>query len=466
MFSLLTYEVGILGPALVGLFFLFRLNKDRAVSLLGLIGVTALIVAYASILLYLRDLMVAGYDGTAFAPTLKSAQAFIAQVFSALPLANVDDVGDSLEYVGILRFVALYIIIFTSCFLVIGKTSVAFDGKTDNVPFLALMALATLTAPAFLVSVSGRYQNIISYGDPYIVVYVQYFGASLLLALLFFYVQDRFKFTGRKNMVFVGFVSLVMVLTITTNFGKIHAKNMHFKYPREQTDQLIGEGLLDDLASDSKIYADSVYMWESSNHNLDLCSAFFSQSLQRRIQCVTKTEFIQNMDRPDTPIYHLKRSTDHQGIEEFSFAGSEPVFIARFTGQSEFVLQTTGIRSKPFIELGDGFYGWERDGDTRFSWAEQRATLLIRSTSKESTVLDLKFVIHTTATQKFTVSLEGETILEQLVESGKPVVVEASVTSRPKINVLIIESEGKFWKPEVDPRKLYFQVRDVSVGYR
>ena len=246
-FSLLTYEIGILGPALVTIFLVFQLKEKTHATLVALLGVFSLVSAYMIIALFLRNKMSVGYTGTEIEFGIASIKTFSFQVLSALPLANVRDLGDSYKYVGGLWFLAIYFIVSTACFVTIGNTHCNDWKKINQRPLLFLIALTTLTVPALLISLSARYQDIIKYGDPYIVVYVQFFGASLLLALVFSSIQRRLIPTIFMQVFVAGLIGFFIAVTVLENFGKIDGKNKQFKYPREQTETLFNANLFKDL---------------------------------------------------------------------------------------------------------------------------------------------------------------------------------------------------------------------------
>ena len=245
-FSLLTYEIGILGPALVTIFLVFQLKEKTHATLVALLGVFSLVSAYMIIALFLRNKMSVGYTGTEIEFGIASIKTFSFQVLSALPLANVRDLGDSYKYVGGLWFLAIYFIVSTACFVTIGNTHCNDWKKINQRPLLFLIALTTLTVPALLISLSARYQDIIKYGDPYIVVYVQFFGASLLLALVFSSIQRRLIPTIFMQVFVAGLIGFFIAVTVLENFGKIDGKNKQFKYPREQTETLFNANLFKD----------------------------------------------------------------------------------------------------------------------------------------------------------------------------------------------------------------------------
>ena len=205
---------------------------------------------------------------------------------------------------------------------------------------------------------------------------------------------------------------------------------------------------------------------ESSDYNYELCSAFFSQSLNKRIQCISKKEFLENVGKTTQSIFYFKRQRDDQGYETFTLQGNKPIFIARFTDGLNYQLETSVSQPQPYLALGQGFYGWEMNGNGRFSWAQERASLLIRPIGDNQRELDLSFVINTTVTQRFIVTFKGKKHFDQIVENGNPVRINISTTLAHNVNLLEIESEGKFWKPKADPRKLYFQVLDIRANIK
>ena len=69
---------------------------------------------------------------------------------------------------------------------------------------------------------------------------------------------------------------------------------------------------------------------------------------------------------------------------------------------------------------------------------------LIRPIGDNQRELDLSFVINTTVTQRFIVTFKGKKHFDQIVENGNPVRINISTTLAHNVNLLEIESEGKF----------------------
>jgi len=257
-------------------------------------------------------------------------------------------------------------------------------------------------------------------------------------------------------------ISLVSAITIAANYEKIELKNRDFKYPRQQTEALIRNGHFDVLKKNAKIYMDSPYMWESSKI-VPLCSSFLSTHLKYRVECITQEEFLANDNMGVLDAFYFKRAPGANGKDTFTLSGKVPIFDVTFRDYENYNVSTGTNHSSHYFDIGDGFYGWEYNASGAFSWAQGNAKLIFKPVGNTNDGVLVSFTLDTTMTQNYKISILDTVIFDDVIKQGEPLSVEKRIPISNGVNIIKFETEGKFWKPEKDPRNLAFRIQDLRV---
>jgi hypothetical protein len=366
--ALLTYEVGILSwlGILVISFYMNRdKKKDFPYSLI--IGSTLILVLYLAISWHLKKIAVSGYSGISISFN-NIAPTFIAQFTSAFPLSFLNNkvipgVFDATLFVFLF---AIFFFLFSK--FVANNNNFLFGDEDKNKSLLYVLSFILLIFPSILISLSERYQQVVSYGDPQLIIYFEYIGASILLSLLLNHLIKSSKTYYFKFFVLICIVPFVISLTIASNFKRIHIKNKGFHYPRAQTEFLIANDFLKQISEGDVLLSDSLYPWEAQDS--ETCSAFFSLHAKRKINCIPihlfKDKMFSQAILSDRKIFIFEHKTEYKnGIIKLN--GAESSYIAFFNNKGRFVniVKNPASGFYPSFFLDDGFYGWEPLGESK-----------------------------------------------------------------------------------------------------
>lgn len=209
-------------------------------------------------------------------------KAFLIQYSSALPLSYIYRTKQKLiknfteAYdVILLLFVFYLLYIFTKKIL---KSDLRFDLKN-----LFIISLIISAGPALISAVTGHKNELlaIGYGFGYLPVFIQYFGISIMLIIIFVtflkvlkikYLQQIFCF------LFSLALTLVLYVNILSNRYVIEEANKTYKYPRVLLEASLKKGLFDNLIDDTVIIRKMRYahdwMWFHATYSkkvFDLC---------------------------------------------------------------------------------------------------------------------------------------------------------------------------------------------------
>lgn len=156
------------------------------------------------------------------------------------------------------------LLFFLACFFTILKL----DSNYQKIQIMTYLGLVFLCIPALPISLSSRYQSELIWGQGYLPVYAQYFGATLLLMSLVILVIRYFK--NKTQLITVSFiVSLILsctfLLTYQHNVFMVGKINTYWKYPMELIRKSIRAGILDEITSDQVIITETPGPWVSKN---------------------------------------------------------------------------------------------------------------------------------------------------------------------------------------------------------
>ena len=149
--------------------------------------------------------------------------------------------------------------------------------KIITFSFFALMA------PALAMAVSGHQKELIDagFGYGYTPVFIQYFGACVLILFLLLFIKDRYSSPNHKRILFVLFwlvVFSVGAITREENILVVEESNKFYKYPRVLLGDAIDRDLLNEVSEKDLILRNerypSDYIWFYSmktNKKLNVC---------------------------------------------------------------------------------------------------------------------------------------------------------------------------------------------------
>ena len=136
--------------------------------------------------------------------------------------------------------------------------------KIITFSFFALMA------PALAIAVSGHQKELIDagFGYGYTPVFIQYFGACVLILFLLLFIKDRYSSPNHKRILFVLFwlvVFSVGAITREENILIVEESNKFYKYPRVLLGDAIDRDLLNEVSEKDLILRNerypSDYIW-------------------------------------------------------------------------------------------------------------------------------------------------------------------------------------------------------------
>ena len=144
------------------------------------------------------------------------------------------------------------------------------------------------------------------------------------------------------------------------------------------------------------------------------------------------------------------------------------VLVVALTGQlavNELAVKRSGT-AKLAVTLGEGWFGIERLGDTRWAWSSGDATLLVHATGNDHGLpARLRFELRSLAPRQVTIRSGGTVLWSGAVPVGATP-VELPVREFPKGTtpiVLTTDSPGVTESPAAGARTLVFAVHDLRV---
>lgn len=418
--------------------------------------------------------MPAGYNGTQAGELGAVFFIFLSQLGSAFPLAFINNRAIPFVPPEWLYFTVLSVVVFgvwwcacrnqTSSKNIVNPTN---DSLFDKY-FLISQSIIVLIFPSLLIGISARYQKIVTYGDPYIVVYLGYFGSAYLFALFIDVILRRFD----KRWVVLFFsviMALITSITILTNFNKIEAVNTIYKIPRQHMEQILSDNFMENVPEDAVLIVDSPYVWETSD-DAHLCSSFFSKQLSRKINCrnishVWNKDADYKTDNHNKKIFILQRIIE-KDEERIVLKGNGEVRTAQVkAGKILSKIERKLMSSEPVLaNIGNGFYGWEHGNDSRFAWASGPAEISFFNFSEKSSVVNLRFDCISAVTQNFGLYLENSLIWTKYIKDNEPFSVNLNILLPPGSSKLKIDVNGKSATATGDPRLFSFRVWNFNLG--
>ncbi|MBZ0097402.1 MAG: hypothetical protein K8H75_18790 [Sulfuricella sp.] len=468
--ALCTYEVALVVlPGMLAIALAYRTAKPiesrRAILL-------SMAVASVYLLIYLAFSMLrtSVYDGV-YIEKYSIIPTFAAQFASAFPLAFLHNNLLQISYPkgGVLVFFLGYFLTAAAA-VALKKYDISkekYSSRREHEWIIWALAACLMLVPSLLVAISGRYQRIVTYGDPYIIVYMQYWGVAIVMALG---LQRLLQAAALRRGWVVGvvvLVALVSAITSSANLGRIKDVNGDFLEPRVRMERLIEQGFLDSLPPNSNLVVDSPYLWESADETI--CSSFFSLWAKRPVHCIPADLIAKGYDMtkwdPATT-YVLRRIKGVDLPDGVELLGERNKIVARFTEQGSNIvrknLEGSGLVLGPM--LGEGFYGWEPTGEKQWAWSNGNAELLFYNLTRQAQLVKLHMSLQSPINRNIKGRVGGVVVFDVSVSSVEDKSVDLEFEISPGRSALsITTAEPPVKLSQTDTRDFSFRIMGVVV---
>lgn len=263
LLSLLLYEISyaFIISYLLAAFF-YKKGRDRVISLLP--QLIAFAVAMIPTLYFRANAQNRSYDGILFSlAPFNIVRTFLIQFSSAFPLSFLwpiredflEDMNRFPQMIKPYQVLLCLLSMIGICLSVYifqknkGDEACAEAEPDENSKWkrnLLLLGLAIGIAPAAMLSVSLKYQNLLRWGVGYLPVYIQYYGMIFVCSSLFFMILEKLKKKKYKNF-FLSFFSVcfTVVLFFTIVGRQIIVRRSSDIQPLSQL--AMEKGLLDEM---------------------------------------------------------------------------------------------------------------------------------------------------------------------------------------------------------------------------
>ncbi|MBU3625046.1 hypothetical protein ICN48_02165 [Polynucleobacter sp. JS-Safj-400b-B2] len=460
--ALSTYEVSIvIIPVQILICFFWR-QKNEKLNKPALISTLLVALTHGIICLLLIAMRSSSYDGINVSHH-PSVATFFYQFFSALPLSFL---GNKVLPINLNfeTFFGLSLTYFLLSFL-FNATLSRLDGVGKHrLPKKSLLiifiGILLACVPPFLLALSSRYQTIVSYGDPYIIVYFQYWGVALLFAICATYLCTRFSAYIFIIPLFL-LISAICGLTTATNISRIEQKNIDFLNPRKEIQTAVDMGFMEQVKSSDTLIVDSLLPWETG----DSCVTFFSMILGRKVDCIFVKDLLNNASSSSS-LTDIKTDPKNRFIfsRQTTKGNEEQIRIGSLEGTWEvkkntihFLEDVPGLVLGPV--LGSGFYGWEPTQRKEWAWSSGNSEISFYNYAGSPVEVKLTIPLQSAINQVLSGFLNGKPLFTKTLNSSamENVVVEAVL--RPGMNSVLLKSAGNaITLSERDPRLFSFRI--------
>lgn len=268
------------------------------------------------------------YSSLDISNPLGTLKAFLIQYSSALPLSYVYKTKQKLiknfteTYdVFLLLFVLYLLFVFTKKII---KSNLNFDIKN-----LFLIALIISAGPAFITAVTGHKNELlaIGYGFGYLPVFIQYFGTSILIIIIFITSLKVIKINSLQQILCILFslgLTLTLYINILSNRYVIEEANKTYNYPRTLLESSLKKGMFDILTDETVIIRKMRYphdwMWfhaTYSNKVFDLCepnSLFSGENY-----CLSKKYYFKELFKDKNLLLNKELNVGEKNIYTYSY---------------------------------------------------------------------------------------------------------------------------------------------------
>jgi hypothetical protein len=460
--ALSTYEVAIvIVPVQILICFLWK-QKLEKLTKPAVISTLLVALIYGSICLLLIAMRSSSYDGIKVSHH-PSVTTFFDQFLSALPLSFLENKVLPID-INFEIFIGLSAIYFFLYLLFNGALS-----RLDNVDkkcipnkniLLILIGIFFACVPPFLLALSSRYQTIVSYGDPYIIVYFQYWGIALLFAICVNYLRTRFSVQFFIIPFFL-LVSAISGLTTAVNISRVEQKNIDFLSPRKELKAAVDMGFMEKVKSSDALIVDSSLPWESG----DSCAIFFSMTLGRKVDCIfvkgplgnaSNSESFSDINAYPKNRFIFSRQMTKGNEEQIRLGSLEGTWEVR-KNIIHFSEEVPGLVLGPV--LGSGFYGWEPTQRKEWAWSSGNSEISFYNYAGSPVEVKLTIPLQSAINQVLSGFLNGKPLFTKTLNSSakEDVVVEAVL--RPGMNSVLLKVTGNaITLSERDPRLFSFRI--------
>jgi hypothetical protein len=316
---------------------------------------------------------------------------------------------------------------------------------------------------------SNRYQNIVSFGDPYIVVYIQFFGVSILLGEMI-----RRCMLNRPSvyprLISLLIISFVSSFTINVNYEKIMTMNEKFKHPRIESEKILDSKFMDNVGNNATIIVDSQSLWDADGiPPTNLCTAFFTMHLKRNVYCIGLQSYISHdishqKNLEINNLYFIKRIYQGRSKSLWEMQGGGYKKFAKYNAiNDEILVESIENKGIEFYQLGKGFYGLENDGNETFAWASGSSVINLFNLSNASRFVSLDFNLISAVSQYILVQFNDGPYIKRLVGVGELIMFNVDGELHLGKNEVKIHVNGPVMKVKGDPRDFSFQIRALEL---
>ncbi|WP_416652693.1 hypothetical protein [Candidatus Pseudothioglobus sp. Uisw_086] len=332
------------------------------------------------------------------------------------------------------------------------------EGSVQGFNYILVLALLLLFLPGILISLSTKFQgllgemNKVQFGLPYIPIYLQTFGLSLLISLLIS------KVSKTMSIIFI-MIGLGVVWTIHTvsNNQVISSVNAPYKDTREVLTLFFSSDFKDKLKNGDFIRLDG----DNPFTHTDSFVPF-----------VTKKDIKMARSDDDPYIYRIS----FEVAKDLSFIN---VYDTNLEKNFFFVYKKiSNVWTNDFNEYAAGkenanvippffnnFYPWE--GQTgEFRWATKNPSMRWINPSNADKAQKLLFEITSLNARDLIISLNDSKVIELSLEEGKSYEINENISLQPGTNIIkFITKELPVNPPGADSRLLLFSLGKVHPFY-
>ena len=457
MGALTFYEVGVLViPGLIGISFYAAASAKRRYLSMAVTLCTAFI--FFALYVWFSLHKAAAYPGSEIGSLQLIPRTFVAQFFSAFPLALLKNSGVSMFISG--HFIGLligWLVVFTVAIVFfsqnlhfIGRDSTKIDSK-NKLLFIIIFSLAVV--PAAILSLSKYHQEVQSYGNPQSVVFIQIFGVALFFSLATTWLMASVKSgTKKTTLILIFSVSYALIFTMTSslNFRRILDMNEVYLKPRQKMEQMLHMGLLDDLPENNLLMIEDTFPWESGGlifSNLGACSGFFTHHAGRIVHCQTADSIIKGgVQLPDVAghLFLMKRDGDLGRV----VVNNETMRTLAVQSPSEKPGTYTLAREKGSFSMSlmpvteGGVRAWEGVPSNRFAWAGTKGKIKFTNVSTNSNFIKSNVVLLSPNARTVHVIANGaERIIRLFPDKPQPVDIELTNLRFGESGIVSFESK-------------------------
>ena len=460
--ALSTYEVSVvIVPVEILICFLWR-EKLEKLNKLALVSTLLVALVYGGICLLLIAMRSSSYNGINVSHH-PSVATFFNQFLSALPLSffanKVLPINIKFSiFIGLSLIYFIFFLLFNASHPKVALVDQQHLPKKNLLLIFIGILLASI--PPFLLALSSRYQTIVSYGDPYIIVYFQYWGIALLLAVGANYLYTRFP----SHIFIAAFFFLIAVisgLTIASNISRIELKNVDFLIPRQELQTAVDMGFMDKVKSGDTLIVDSLLPWESG----DSCDAFFSMTLGRKVNCIfvagqllnnSKSKDLSYINTVPEKRFIFSRQRMNGNEEQIRLGSLEGVWEIK-KNTINFSSEALGLVLGPV--LGAGFYGWEPAHKKEWAWSSGDSEISFYNYADSPIKIKLIIPMQSAINQTLSGYLNGKLLFTKNLKSTamEGIVVQAEFA--PGMNSILLKTTGDaIMLSEIDRRPFSFRV--------